>query len=120
MPDKKVWVPVQYHGGQVGQCPDDKEICIPVQRRVEYGALLRSAALSPRQITVKVVEEVAQCEKNPGSPQWLGQDADRGRYPAGQEAGERNSIGGDPTKPGQTPRQRVCTPPVKAIDNVFR
>ena len=120
MPDEKVWVPVQYHGGQVSQCPNDKEIYIPVQRCVEYGALLRGAALSSREITIKVVEEISQCEKNPGSPQWLGQAADRGRYPADQEASERNSIGGDPMILGQAPRQGLCTPPVNAIDPIFQ
>jgi len=68
MPDEKVWVPVQYHGGQVGQRPYNQEICIPVQRRVEYGPLPRAAALSPRQITVKVVEDVAQGEEDSSSP----------------------------------------------------
>ena len=68
MPDENVWVPVQHHGGQVGQSPDDKEICIPVQRRVEYGPLPGASALSPRQITVKVVEDVAQGEEDSSSP----------------------------------------------------
>ena len=68
MPDEKVREPVQFHGGEVGQCPDDKEISIPVQRRVEYGPLPGAGALSPRQITVQVVENVAQGEEDPSSP----------------------------------------------------
>ena len=68
MPDEKVRVPVQYHGGQVGQRPDDQEIGIPVQRRVEYGPLPGASALCPCQITVKVIEDVAQGEEDPSSP----------------------------------------------------
>ena len=54
--------------GYVNQGPDDKKISVPVQHGIKYSAFSRSSTLGPRQITVKIVQDIAQCEEDPSSP----------------------------------------------------